>query len=300
MELASSMDWTSVLMVAIAFAVLFLAARADWKTREASDLYWIVIGAAGMVFLAAQILNDGVNLAYLLILVPIGLFFLDIFWERKGMFEDGINPIPLAMYVLGFAILGFMIFQYSSDLYFWKLMIVPIMFLIFILLYQFDIIKGGADAKALIALAIMFPLYPLIDTLPIIHLPYDAAQFVLPFPLLILFNAAVITIVVPVFLLVYNLTRGQVRFPAMLFGYKLPVAEAKNKFVWPMERIENGELKFSVFPKGSEFTAAEFDQLAAAGLQEVWVTPKIPFLIPIAASLLFSVIVGNLLFLFIR
>jgi archaeal preflagellin peptidase FlaK len=294
------MDWTPVLMVAIAFVVLFLAARSDWKTREASDLYWIVIGAVGMVFLAVQILNDGVNLLYLLILVPIGLFFLDIFWERRGLFEDGINPVPLAMYVLGFAILGALIYQFNGDLYFWKLMIVPIMFLVFILLYQFDIIKGGADAKALIALAILFPLYPLLDSLPLIHLPYDAAQFVLPFPLLILFNAALLTIAVPVFLLFYNLFKRQVRFPAMLFGYKLPLAEARHKFVWPMERIENGELKFSVFPKASEFPEAEFDQLAAAGLQEVWVTPKIPFLIPIAASLLFSVVIGNLLFLLIR
>lgn len=294
------MDWTPVLMVAIAFAVLFLAARADWKTREASDLYWIVIGAAGMVFLTFQILNDGVDLLYLLVLVPIGLFFLDIFWERKGMFEGGINAVPLAMYLLGFAILGAMVLQFNSDLYFWKLMIVPIMFLIFILLYQFDIIKGGADAKALIALAILFPLYPLIDTLPLIHLPYDAAQFVLPFPLLILFNAAVLTIAVPVFLFFYNMAKRDIRFPAMLFGYKLPLAEAKTKFVWPMERIENGVVKFSVFPKGSDFTEAEFDHLAAVGLQVIWVTPKIPFLIPIAASLLFSVIIGNVLFLLIR
>ena len=179
-------------------------------------------------------------------------------------------------------------------------MIVPIMFLIFILLYQFDIIKGGADAKALIALAILFPLYPLIETLPLIHLPYDAAQFVLPFPLLILFNAAVLTIAVPVFLLFYNMVKKDIRFPAMLFGYKLPLAVAKTKFVWPMERVENGAVKFSVFPKGEDFTEADFDHLAALGLQEVWVTPKIPFLIPIAASLLFSVIIGNVLFLLIR
>ena len=294
------MDWTPVLKVIIAFAILFLAARADWKTREASDRYWIVIGAAGMVFLAAQILTDGVNLAYLLILVPIALFFGDIFWDRRGMFEDGINPVPLAMYGLGFAILGAMVFLYNGDLYFWELMIVPIMFLIFILLYQFDIIKGGADAKALIALSIMFPLYPIIGPFPLIPLPYDLAQFVLPFPLLILFNAAILTVAVPVFLLIYNAAKRDVRLPAMLFGYKMPIAEAKERFVWPMERIVDGQLKFSVFPKGSDFTAEEFDQLAAAGLSEVWVTPKIPFLIPIAAALLFSVFVGNIIFLFIH
>lgn len=294
------MDWISVLKVAIAFIVLAIAARADWKTREASDMYWMVIGGAGMVFLAAQILLDGANIAYLAILAPIAWFFVDIFWDRKGMFEDGINPMPLGLYVLSFGLLAVMIYQYNADIYFWKLMIVPIMFLIFILLYQFDIIKGGADAKALIALSIMFPLYPIIEPFPLIGLPYDAAQFVLPFPLLILFNAAIVTVIVPVLLLFYNITRKHVRFPAMLLGYKMPIEEAKTKFVWPMERVEEGVVKFSVFPPASENVIEDLDQLSAVGLKEVWVTPKIPFLIPIAASLLISVIVGNLLFLFIR
>ena len=280
--------------------ILAMAARDDWKTREASDLYWIVIGVVGMVFLALQVVLDGANYAYLLILVPIAILFMDIFWDRKGMFEEGIHPLPLAMYALSFAILVIMVYLYNGEFYLWKLMIVPIMFLIFILLYQFDIIKGGADAKALIALSIMFPLYPLIGPFPLIVLPYDAAQFVLPFPLLILFNAAVLTIIVPLVLLAFNLARGQIRFPAMLFGYKLPIQEVKDRFVWPMERVEDGKIKFSAFPRASETMAEDLDQLSAAGLKEVWVTPKIPFLIPIAASLLFSVIVGNLLFLFIH
>jgi len=294
------MDWISVLKVAIAFIVLAIAARADWRTREASDLYWMAIGGAGMVFLAAQMLLDGANIAYLAILAPIAWFFLDIFWDRKGMFEDGISPLPLGLYAMAFGLLAVMIYQYNADLYFWKLMIVPMMFLIFILLYQFDIIKGGADAKALIALSIMFPLYPIIEPLPLIDLPYDAAQFVLPFPLLILFNAAIITVIVPILLLFYNLSKKQVRFPAMLLGYRMPIEEARGKFVWPMERVEEGAVKFSVFPPASETVNEDLDKLSAAGLKEVWVTPKIPFLIPIAASLLFSVIVGNLLFLFIH
>ncbi|MBI0583007.1 MAG: hypothetical protein ISF22_02135 [Methanomassiliicoccus sp.] len=294
------MDWMLVLKVSLAFIVLAMAARADWRTREASDLYWVFLGGAGMVFLAAQIILDGAEPAYLLILLPIGLFFADIFWERKGMFEDGVNVVPLAMYAAGFAVLGAMVYLYSSDLYFWKLMLIPILFLVFILLYQFDVIKGGADAKALIALSIMLPLYPVIGPFPLIAIPFDTAQFVLPFPLLVLFNAALLTLAVPVFMLFRNLAGGQVRFPAMLFGRPMPVAEARDRFVWPMERYEDGKLKLSLFPGPSEDTAADLDKLSAAGIEEVWVTPKIPFLIPITAALLFSVIVGNLLFLFFR
>ncbi len=293
------MDWMPLLKVTIALAALALAARADWRTREASDAYWMVIGGAGMVFLAAQIIMDGANLLYLAILVPIAIFFADIFWERRGMFEDGVNVAPLALYAVGFAILGWMIYQFSSELYFWELMVVPIMFLIFILLYQFDVIKGGADAKALIALSIMFPTYPQFASIPLIPVPFETAQFVLPFPLLILFNAALLTLAVPVAMLVLNASRRQFRFPAMLFGYVMTIDEARKSYVWPMERLEDGERRLRLFPGPSEDTNADLDRLAESGASEIWVTPKVPFLIPITASLMFSVVVGNLLFLFL-
>jgi len=291
------MDWMPLLKVTIALAALALAARADWRTREASDAYWMVIGGAGMVFLAAQIIMDGANLLYLAILVPIAIFFADIFWERRGMFEDGVNVAPLALYAVGFAILGWMIYQFSSELYFWELMVVPIMFLIFILL--FDVIKGGADAKALIALSIMFPTYPQFASIPLIPVPFETAQFVLPFPLLILFNAALLTLAVPVAMLVLNASRRQFRFPAMLFGYVMTIDEARKSYVWPMERLEDGERRLRLFPGPSEDTNADLDRLAESGASEIWVTPKVPFLIPITASLMFSVVVGNLLFLFL-
>jgi preflagellin peptidase FlaK len=296
-RLGTDMEWTVILKMTIAMVVLIAAAVADWRTREASDRFWMIIGVAGMVFLAWQIVQDGADLLYLLILVPIGLFFGDIFWEREGLLENGINLLAMALYGVGLTILGIMVLMYYDDLYFWELMIVPIMFLVFILLYQFDVIKGGADAKALIALSIMFPTYPVAGPFPLIPVPFETAQFVLPFPLLILFNAALLTITVPAVLLAYNATKGRFRVPAMLFGYPLPVTDAKNKFVWPMERVEDGEIKFSVFPAPSEDIPGDLDMLSAAGLKEVWVTPKIPFLIPITASLLFSFIVGNLLFL---
>jgi preflagellin peptidase FlaK len=293
------MEWTVALKMTIALAVLIVAAIADWRTREASDRFWMLIGGAGMAFLAWQIVQDDVNLIYLLILVPIGLFFADIFWEREGMFEGGVHYLPIILYGVGLGILGTMVITFYQDLYFWMLMIVPVMFLVFILMYQFNVIKGGADAKALISLSIMFPTYPVVGPFPLIPVPFDTAQFVLPFPLLILFNAALLTIAVPVVLLAYNTVKGQFRFPAMLFGYPLPVQEAKAKFVWPMERYECGQLKFSVFPGPSEDTAADLDKLAEAGRKEVWVTPKIPFLMPIAASLVFSFVIGNVLFLFL-
>jgi hypothetical protein len=43
--------------------------------------------------------------------------------------------------------------------------------------------------------------------------------------------------------------------------------------------------------------AREVELLRAAGISRVWVTPKIPFIIPLTVSLIFVAIVGNVFFL---
>jgi archaeal preflagellin peptidase FlaK len=290
------MDWSSIIKVAVAFIVLVLASRSDWKTREASDAYWLFLGAFGMTLLAAQIFVDGADPLYYLVLIPIAIFFLDIFWDRPGMFENGINPLPIALYAAGFAILGFLIYQFGTASYLWGLLIIPIMFFLFMLLYLFDVIKGGADAKALIALAIVFPTYPVFGDFPLVAMP-SITQLAFPYPLLILFNAAILVVAMPVVLFFYNLKRRDVRVPAMFFGYVLPIEEVSKKFVWPMERMDGGARKITMFPHSSDEGKEQLAQLEAAGATSIWVTPKIPFLIPITASVLFSAIVGNVLFL---
>ena len=291
------MDWIIASKIFLAFGLLLLASRADWKTRETSDAYWIILGVAGMALLAAQIYLDAEDPAYYLILFPIAVLFLDIFWDRKGVLEDGVNLAPLLLYVAAFATLAWLVLEHHGDLYLWKLMLVPIMFFLFILLYQFDLIKGGADAKALIALAIMFPTYPQGDGFPLIALPTEMSDFFLPFPLLILFNAALLTLAVPLAMLALNLVRRDLRFPAMLFGYRMSLDDAQNRFVWPMERIVDGERKMNYFPRSSDDAADELQELREAGADAVWVTPKVPFLIPITISVLVSVFIGNPFFL---
>jgi preflagellin peptidase FlaK len=216
--------------------------------------------------------------------------------ERRGMFEDGINPLPIALYLGSFAIIAYLLSMFWSDGYMWQLMVIPIMFVLFFFLYQFNIIKGGADAKALIAVALLIPRYPLLGPFPLIHVTVDATQYIMPFAILVLFNAALLTLTVPVVMFFYNLYKRDLRFPTMFFGYRMDLTMARKKFVWPMEYMKDGQLKMSVFVKADEAIEDQLNQLEAAGMSQIWVTPKIPFLIPITASLLFSTIVGNLIF----
>ncbi len=110
------MDWLPIISVTIGFIILALASWSDWKTREASDFYWVLLGTLGLILLAFEIGSDDVNALYYLFLIPLAVFFYDIFWERKGVFEDGINALPLVMYVGAFGILALLIIRVRDRL----------------------------------------------------------------------------------------------------------------------------------------------------------------------------------------
>jgi preflagellin peptidase FlaK len=80
---------------------------------------------------------------------------------------------------------------------------------------------GGADAKAVIALAVLFPLYP-VYYLPFDALPMHAATLGV-FSLTILTNTVVVGALYPAALAARNLLRGQVA-PPMVVGRPLPLA----------------------------------------------------------------------------
>ena len=294
------MDWLPLVRLGIALAIACSASIADWRKREVSDAHWAAMGIAGLALLAVQIVQDNVDLTYLLFLLPMAWFFFDMLVERRGMFEEGINPLPIGLYLGSFVILAYLLSQFWNDEYMWQLMVIPILFVLIYFMYQFNIVKGGADAKALMAIALLIPRYPILGPFPLIQVTQNVTQYIMPFAILVLFNAALLTLVVPVVMLFYNLYRRDVRFPAMLFGYKMDLPDARKKFVWPMEYMKDGVLKMSVFVKSDDSTEEQIDELEAAGMTKLWVTPKIPFLIPITASILFSAIVGNIIFFIVQ
>jgi preflagellin peptidase FlaK len=287
------MEWLDLSRLIVAIAVLVAASYSDWKTRMASDIFWLFLGCAGIVFIVYQIVTTGADPLYVLFLVPLGVVFFDIFWDRKGILEDGINPIPLLLYLVAVACLVYLALTFWEDMLFWQLLDILIMFGLLILLYQIDVIKGGADAKALIALSLMFPLYPMVGVFPLIPIPNELSMLLFPFSLLVLFNAAILSLIIPLGLLLYNLIHRDIKFPAMLLGYRTDIDQAKKKFVWPMQRVENNGLKFVYFPKEDEENEKILQNLAAFGARRIWVTPKIPFLLFITAGLVMSAIVGN-------
>ena len=248
------MDWLPFIRLGIGLAIACFASISDWRMREVSDAHWAAMGVAGLALLAVQIIQDNVDLTYLLFVLPMAWFFLDMLVERKGMFEEGINPLPIALYLGSFSIMAFLLSRFWSDGYMWQLMVIPILFVLFYFLYQFNVIKGGADAKALIAIALLIPRYPIMGPFPLVHVTVDATQYIMPFAILVLFNAALLTLVVPLVMFFYNLYRRNLKFPTMFFGYPMDLPRAREKFVWPMQYMKDGELKMSLFVRSDDST----------------------------------------------
>jgi preflagellin peptidase FlaK len=203
---------------------------------------------------------------------------------------------PWAKYSMWFIATVALGYAWVDRLYFQHLLAIPVMMFFFVVMYMLGLIRGGADAKAMISLAILFPLYPALGGFPLLHGSTGSAQLLFPFAFVILFTAAIITALTPIYYLSRNLASRDMKFPQSLFGYKAEHSQLKGKHVWLMERMEGGEHVIYVRPKKDEDLEKEINLLVRSGHTRLWITPMIPFLVPMLLSLVFSTVVGNLIF----
>jgi preflagellin peptidase FlaK len=189
--------------------------------------------------------------------------------------------IGSVLLVIQYAVVGF------SNI--WYLVFIPIMIALMYLFFQMRLLFGGADAKALMALAILVPLQPALlgEQLPL-------WKSFMPGSWIIFANATILFLFIPISLLIFNIGKRNLQFPHCLLGYKISLEKAKQKFVWPLEKIKDGNRRLMYMPKKFDVDEdlAEFEKL---GITEIWVTPKIPFMIPLLAGFLVTFFLGDLL-----
>jgi len=145
---------------------------------------------------------------------------------------------------------------------------------------------GGGDAKIFIGIAALFPYYhrEVITVFPIFSLSVFA-------------NAIMLSLTLPVYFFLRNLphlkqVKSARQFYALFLGYKKRASEIK-----PYEAVYGNGEKFKFLLR----TDAELGK--AEGEGEVWVTPAVPFVIPITIGVLLSALYGDVisaLILFLR
>jgi preflagellin peptidase FlaK len=234
------------------------------------------------------------------------------------------NPfIPMFLFI-SLIIFGFVIILYYSALdqlsnILVQSFIVMIWIILFFGFYNIGIPRGGADTKALMALVILFPIYPIIQNITQntsffgMLEDFPVTAYIFPFVFSILINASFVVLFFVIILLIYNITKGDTKFPNAVLGYKMQVEQVPKRFVWLMESIVEGEVdknednknktnkkpKLEPFPKDITNLNKELEKFRKLGIKRVWVTPKIPFMIPLTIGLILALVVGNIVFLII-
>lgn len=255
-----SWDWLNILRIVICIVILGYSCVTDWKVRRAPNKLWYIMGGIGLVL--------GV---YELMITNDQLWFI-------------------SHWALGFIfVFGLMYFIYYFFAYFGMTGI------------------GGADAKALIAISLMFPYYPVfyngfVQILPLM----DVSRSVI-FGFSVFGNALVLNMVVPIAIFINNLVNVPLAElkanPVGSFtGYRASIEGLKGKHVRLMSKYseENGVVKDKRSLGGSEIDDDTYDKLLkwrSVGKlgDKVWVTPKIPFLIPITLGFIVAILYGDIL-----
>jgi preflagellin peptidase FlaK len=165
---------------------------------------------------------------------------------------------------------------------------------------------GGADAKALIALSFIFPAFPDITILGC-GLPLSGAPPLNIFAFSTLVNAVLLTIIVPLGILAYNLCTLPVREIMekpwyLIVGYRCGISDLKDRHVRLIEdfECEGGEVRKKFTRRGIDIddpVLKRLEHLTSRGLigKRVWVTPGLPFMIPITAGFVAAVVYGDLI-----
>jgi preflagellin peptidase FlaK len=188
-------------------------------------------------------------------------------------------------YWIGFGSVGFLLVFLSSDLISdlltigFALIIAPFV----ILIWRLGLF-GGADAFALVALAVIAPMATISvnPVTPFTTLSNAAVLFIIPFLINVMRNIIAQVRGEKIFE-GFDESTGK-KLAAILMGYK-----AKNpKFGFAIEKIENGKKKLDLAIHHSE--NQEF-----CTKPNTWITPGIPYLLLITGGFIIQILYGDIL-----
>jgi archaeal preflagellin peptidase FlaK len=281
-------------------AGLAYASVRDLKDREVTDHLWQLLGATGALLGGIAVETGGLRPVLLwAVVVALALEHLVPWEDALGEGAEGLVLfLDLAAYAVAIGVVAGAAVRWGVGPRSVPIAVIAALASVVLarLLFELQVLYGGADAKALIVTGLLVPVL----ASPFVHFPpVDATLLsVLPFSLTLLTDAALFSVGVPVAIALRNAARGEFRFPGGFTGYTLEVAELPRRFVWVRDPSA-GEDTFQADVETSEedrqLRAEVAQRLEARGVKRVWVTPQLPFLVLLASGAVAGLLWGNLL-----
>ena len=168
----------------------------------------------------------------------------------------------------------------------------PLLITLMYVWFYFGPTIGGADVKAIMTISLVAP-FTLSFSDDYI-MAFDSRGF--PYPFVIFMNSLLLYLCIPFFLLIYNIFKGNFEKPyfQMFFGTKMDLQQARESFVWPMQQVIGTKVVFVAFVQQKSNDEKKWNELEKIGINEPWVSLKIPYIIPLALSFFVSALFGDL------
>lgn len=313
------LGWTrvGVLLVGMAWA-----AWMDHKNRRVPNEHWIVWAKPAVFIWALDLMVQGADwtiyltAAGVVALASVSVFGRPTFSEaRAGSWMDRAFLLWYLLAAVG-TVAGALKYQHVTPIdvvlnqgdglgiLWWKTASVFFVILFIDLAWRLRLLHGGADAKALMWVTLVFPSWV---TVPLPLAISGASSVVaLPVSVALLIWGGLAFLLIPFILLLFNAKRGYIgRLSDFRYAWhasKIPLDEVLDRHVWlltdtmVMPSGEETVVHRSRAPRQTpteEALRAHVERLKALGVEEVWVSFKMPLLVFLFPAVLPLVLIGD-------
>ena len=277
--------------------MLGYGAWSDHKTRRVPNQTWLISGTIASVLLAYEFTTEEYSLHIWALLVATIVLFYNAFVDEYVL-DNNQMMLWRAVQVLGILCAAYFLFSVESEelsAQDYKLVDVVSISILILLMYVWFYLGptiGGADVKAIMTIGLVAPFTLSFgsDTFT----AFETRGF--PYPFVIFMNSLLLYLLIPLSLAVYNIFKGNLEKPyfQIFFGTKMKIDLARESFVWPMQQIIGGKVVMVAFVKNKDDSDTQWDKLEESGVDNPWITFKIPYIIPLVLAFVLSAIFGDL------
>jgi len=317
-----AIEYVRVFLLVICLAI---AGYSDFTKLIVKDRHWFfwTLPAIILLILDLIITNSSIwNFLMIFAILSLAASTVGIIPKFKGNSKINLINISLLMlYLLGIiGLLGgllnytninyysLILSEESKDVMLWWSMLNAIFLItVFIFVWKIELIRGGADIKALIWIIILIPSWTFIPQ-PYLHshdifLDIDIIFQLHPSFVLFLW-ASSIFLIAPIFFIIKNIIKRNINSLADLkmawHAIKIPLSEIPGKDVWLLSDVildESDNYLQTItlfFPQKEDQNLLEkVEKLRRYGLESAWVTKKHPFVTYLCIAILPMMLLGD-------